>query len=197
MDINKALKKQRKSYKRFLHFMGFIFLLLPSAMLISHKENLFFLLFLLFIEFLIFIAVVRRTNIEKLEYKIVRYKICIVWGFFWRNVVIPFDKVVYVHTVNVQDDFHIVLMTNSKLRSKEIKPIGKTFMTRYPYLQMVYLKLKRKNPEEKFYYIVIKAGGFYKYQLLNEIYKTCVLAKYSDDAIAKIGEFTSNLAKDS
>jgi len=44
-------------------------------------------------------------------------------------------------------------------------------------------------PEENFFYFIINHGGFKKYVLLDDLYKSCEQALFSDDAIEKIKEY--------
>ncbi len=60
MDIDKVLKKQRKSYKRFMLSMGFIFIILPIVLLIAKQINIFFIIYLCVIESLILFSVLMR-----------------------------------------------------------------------------------------------------------------------------------------
>ncbi|WP_242946917.1 hypothetical protein [Clostridium haemolyticum] len=70
MKINKAIRKQKKSYKRFMLTMSFIFLLLPSVLYFSHEFYTFIIAYLVFIEVLIIIVMFIRLDKEYLKYKI-------------------------------------------------------------------------------------------------------------------------------
>ena len=66
MNINKAIKKQNSSYKRFVLIMGFIFLSL--GLVISGAFNLFFIAYLAIIEVLIIIILVKKDG-KSLSYE--------------------------------------------------------------------------------------------------------------------------------
>ncbi|MBM6859454.1 hypothetical protein H9X78_02940 [Clostridium saudiense] len=59
-------------------------------------------------------------------------------------------------------------------------------MQRYPEANHEYLKLRRLNPEETYYFQVIRKGALNKYILLEVIYKNCVKAIYTSSAIDNI-----------
>jgi hypothetical protein len=49
-----------------------------------------------------------------------------------------------------------------------------------------YIKIKKLNPENMFYFLTIRKGSLVKYNLLDTIFKNCVKATYTLDAIENI-----------
>ena len=66
------------------------------------------------------------------------------------------------------------------------------FLKKYPYAAQMYNNIKISDPEQTYFYFIINNGGFRKYNLLDELYKSCVGAIFSDDAIEKIKEYREN-----
>lgn len=187
MNIDKAIRKQKKSYRMFMLSMGFIFLALPLLLFLTGMdEKLFLVAYMLIIELLVIMAMFIRTNFEKLEFQYSNNKLKILIGIIKKEYLIFCDKVALVHTENREDDFYIIIVTTVKFRNKRIRLIGKDFLKRYPYAANEYIKLKKKDPEKFFYYIVIKKGGMKKFLLLDTLYKSCVKATFTEDAIENI-----------
>ena len=187
MNIDKAIRKQRKSYKIFMLTMSFIFLILPTALFATElHKNLFLLFYMAIIELLVAMSMFIRANHERLEFEYGNNKLKISVGLIRKNYIIFCDKIALVHTEDKEDDFSIIIVTTLKFRNKKIRLISKEFLKRYPYAGNEYLKLKKKEPEKPFYYIVIKKGGLKKYLLLNTIYKNSVKAVFTDEAIENI-----------
>lgn len=191
MDINKAIRKQNKSYKRFMLSMCFIFFILPFALLIANKFDVFFLTYLAIIELLILTTIVITINAGYLKYDYDNYKIKIKQGLFKVEFNLVCNKVVLVHTEGDGTQFNIILLTTSRFRNKKIKLIDQEFLKNNSYVAHHYYKLKKQHPEEEYYYFIITKGGFIKYKLLDTIYKSCVSAVYTEEAIEKIKEFRS------
>lgn len=189
MDINKAIRKQNKSYKRFMLSMCFIFFILPFALLIANRFDLFFLAYLAIIELLILITIIITINAGYLKYDYDNYKLKVKQGLFKVEYNIVCSKVVLVHTEGSGAQFNIILLTTSRFRNKKIKPIDQDFLKNNSYVAHNYYKLKKQHPEEEYYYINITKGGFIKFRLLDTIYKSCVSSIYTEDAIEKIKEY--------
>lgn len=189
MDINKAIRKQKKSYKRFMLSMCFIFFILPFVLLIANKFDVFFLSYLAIIELLILITIIITINSGYLKYDYDNYRIKVKQGFFKAEFNIVCNKVVLVHTEGDEALFSIILLTTSRFRNKKIKPIDQQFLKNNSYVAHNYYKLKKQHPEEEYYYVFITKGGYVKYKLLDTIYKSCVSAVYTEDAIEKIKEY--------
>ena len=72
MDIYKALKKEKKSIKRFYILMITLAIFLPTALWLTSIINNFFIIYLLVLECLILLAILKKWDSTKLEFK---YKI--------------------------------------------------------------------------------------------------------------------------
>lgn len=167
--------------------MSFIFLILPTVLFATElHKNLFLLFYMAIIELLVAMSMFIRANQERLEFEYGNNKLKISVGLIRKNYIIFCDKIALVHTEDKEDDFSIIIVTTLKFRNKKIRLISKEFLKRYPYAGNEYLKLKKKEPEKPFYYIVIKKGGLKKYLLLNTIYKNSVKAMFTDEAIENI-----------
>lgn len=189
MNINKAIRKQKKTYKRFMLSMCFIFVLLPIILIVSKIINTFFIIYLVCIELLITFGMLLRFNEEYMDFKQEGYKISIWCGIAKLKFIIICEKVALIHTRDQGRNLEIIIITKSRFRNKKIHPIDISFLKKYPYVAQMYNKIKIQNPEENYFYFIIKHGGFRKYILLNDLYKSCVQAVFSDDAIEKIKEY--------
>lgn len=191
MDINKAIKKQKKSHRNFMLFMCTIFISLPIFLILSNKLQTFFIVYLSILETLIIIAIFIKINNEKLSFQCDGYKFKIKQGIFDEEYSIICDKVFLVH---VEDNwvFDIIIISDSKFRNKNFRRVSKEFIKKHNKITGDYERLKRQNPEKDFYYIIIKKGMYYKYELLNLIFKTCVHAFYTEQSIEKIKEYRNN-----
>lgn len=187
MDINKAIRKQKKSYKRFMLSMSFIAILFPLILfLIGLNENLFFVIYLIVLEFLIALAMFSKVNHQKLSFESWTNKIKISVGLIRKKYLIFCDRVVLVHTEKDKEEMSIIIVTTLKVRNKKIRPVEEDFYKKYPSATNDYLKIKNKEPSYTYYYIVIKKGGFKKYLLLDLIYRNCVKATYTENAIENL-----------
>ncbi|MBU3189020.1 hypothetical protein K9O30_09105 [Clostridium bowmanii] len=192
MNINKAIRKQKKTYKGFMLSMCFIFVLLPVMLMVSKIINIFLIMYLICNELLIAFVVFLRFNEEYIDIKCEGYKISIWCGIAKIKFIIICKKVVFVHTQDNGKDLKIITITKSKFRNKKIQPIDLNFCKKYPYVEQMYNKIKIENPEENYFYFIITQGGFKKYILLDDLYKSCVEAIFSDDAIEMIKEYREN-----
>ncbi|QAT38971.1 hypothetical protein [Clostridium sp. JN-9] len=197
MNINKAIRKQKRSYKRFMLSMCFIFLLLPIVLLVLKSFKIFYIVYLIIIQLLILAAMLIRSNNETLKFEYNNYRLKINQGKMRQELNILCEKVVYVHTESIEDeeDFNIYLICSSKFRSKRLFPISLNFLKNHPYISYYYSKIKKQYPEKQYYYTVIKSGRLIKYALLDAIYKSCVYAEYSEDAIEKIKRYREDSYK--
>lgn len=187
MYIDKAIKKQKKQYKNFMLVMCFIFLMLPIILFLTGlNKNLFLDTYLIFIELIIMLSIFVRFNIEKLEFTCSNNKLKIIQGISKRTHILLCDKVDLVHTENFNEDIKIIIVISGRFRNKKIRPIGIDFLRKYPNLSYEYLKIKKRNPEIIYYYIVVKKGALKKYSLLDTIYRNCVKAVYTEDSIENI-----------
>lgn len=198
MNIDKAIRKQKKSYKRFLLSMCFIFLALPIALIFSKKIYMFYIIYLAVVESLILISIFIRVSNESLRFKNDGYKLKISLGINNKKINVINEKVLLVHVENILSsngevvDFKIILITGSKFRSDRMIPININFLKRHSYIAHHYNRIKIKYPENNYYYTIIKRGGLNKYPLLDVIYKTCVHAHFTEETIEKIKFYREN-----
>ncbi|WP_125153342.1 hypothetical protein [Clostridium rectalis] len=202
MNINKAIKKQKKSYKRFMLLMSFIFFILPIILIISNNINIFYILYLIIIECLVIIAIMVKKNNEALNFQCDNYKLKITSGLKKDKLNIICSKVEFVHVENIirksdkEKDFIIILIACSTFRSKRMIPMNYKFLKNHPYVAFHYNKMKILNPENKYAFSIIKKGKNYKYELLDCIYKSCVYATFTEEAIEKIKDYRACLIRE-
>lgn len=201
MNIDKAVRKQKKSYRTFMLSMSFIFFALPILLFLSKKYNIFYVIYLVIIEILIFLASIIRTSNELLSFEYNKYKLVIKIGLKRSKINIICDKIVLVDVENYisknseLEDFKIIILSTSKFRSNKMFPVKLEFLKRYSYIAYEYNKLKMLHPEWNVYYTVIKRGGIKKYLLLNYIYKSCVYAHFTERAIDRIKYYRDSSEK--
>lgn len=188
MNINKAIRKQKKSFKRFWLSMSFIFLLLPISVVITNKYSFFIIIYLVVIEFLIVLSILVHIHRETLKYEY-RNKLKIQNGLWGGKYNIICDKVMFVHTMNNKKDMKIVLILKSRMRNENIKMIDSKFLQKYTLEKGYNIGSRVDNLQKKYYYLIINKGGYCKYELLNFIYRYCVKAYFTDEAIEKIKEY--------
>lgn len=186
MYIDKALKKQDKLKKLFYITMIFLSIFLPMMVYLANIKSKFIYIYLLILEILIFLSVLSKINYYKLKFSCLNNKLKFKSGLFSKENILICDKIAIVHTSNTKEEMEIIIVTNMKFRNKALKPINKSFLQRNPEVSHEYLRLKRLNPEEVYYFQVIKKGALNKYILLEVIYKNCVKAVYTNSAIDNI-----------
>ncbi|ERI93470.1 hypothetical protein HMPREF1982_01668 [Clostridiales bacterium oral taxon 876 str. F0540] len=189
MDINKAIRKQEKSHKRFLLFLGFIFFAMPLVLFLANKFSIFFMLYLAIIEILILSAIIASLSSNYLKYSCDGYKLKIKVRRFKEEFNIICDKVIFVHTEGSGPQLSIVMILSSRFRNKKINEIDMAFLNKHIYVSHYYYKIKKHQPEDSFFYIVINKGGYHKYKLLDMIYRSCVKAQYSSEAVENIKQY--------
>ncbi|HHD2743382.1 TPA: hypothetical protein ACOTGS_001197, partial [Clostridium perfringens] len=97
------------------------------------------------------------------------------------------DRVGLVHTENELEDMKIIIVfTNKGRKGKFGKQVGEYFCKVHPGLSKDYNKMIKLNKETQWYYIIIKRGALKKFKLLDDIYKNCVTATYTNDSIENI-----------
>lgn len=188
MDIDKVLKKQRKSYKRFMLSMGFIFIILPIILLMTKQINIFFIIYLCVIEGLILISVMIRYNEEYLRFEVYEDKIIIAILGGRIKYKIHYNKVSIIHTIPQERYFDILIITKSKFRNKRLRLVTNKVLERFQGIGKYYSKVKMPN-EGDYYYFMIKRGGVKKYMLLDLLFKYCVSAVFTENAIIHIKEY--------
>ncbi len=188
MDIDKVLKKQRKSYKRFMLSMGFIFIILPVVLLITKQINIFFISYLCVIESLILISVLARYNEEYLKFEVYEDKILIAILGGRIKYKIHYSKVAIIHTIPQERYFDILIITKSKFRNKRMRIVTNKVLEKFPGIGKHYVKVKMPNDGD-YYYFILKRGGIKKYMLLDLLFKYCVSAIFTENAIKHIKEY--------
>lgn len=188
MDIDKVLKKQKKSYKRFMLSMGFIFIVLPTVLFITRQINIFFIIYLGIVEGLIFVSVVIRYNEEYLKFEVYEDKMVIAILGGRIKYKIHCNKVVIIHTIPQEKYFDILIITKSKFRNKRLRIVTNKVLDRFPDIGKHYTKVKMPNDGD-YYYFVVKRGGIKKYMLLDLIFKYCVSAVFTENSITHIKEY--------
>ncbi len=186
MKILKALKKEKKQEKHFFIFMIILFLILPLIAFLSQVESIFLWFYLGVLEFLIVIACINKLNYHYLRFSCSNNILKFKSGLFFKESVILCDKVAVVHTDKDKEEMDIILISTVRFRNRYLKPVSKGFLKKYPEALEEYIKAKKINPEESYYFQVIRRGALKKYMLLDVIYKNCVRASYTSSAIGNI-----------
>lgn len=186
MYIDKALKRQSKLKKLFYSTMIFLSIFLPMMAYLANMRSKFIYIYLLILEILILLSILNKVNFYKLKFSCLNNRLKFRSGLFGKENILTCDKIAIVHTNNIKEDIEIIIVTTVRFRNKSLKPVNKSFLQRYPEANHEYLKLKRLNPEENYYFQVIRRGALDKYILLETIYKNCVKAIYTSSAIDNI-----------
>jgi hypothetical protein len=160
MNIDKAIRKRKKSYKRFMLSMSFIFFILPIAFILSGKFYLFYIIYLIIIEILIFLVSIIKMSNESLKFYCDGYKLKIIFGIKRDSIKIICEKVILVHVEKYEnqnknkikdiDDFKIIILATSKFRNNRMIAVDLNFLKRYPYVADHYINLKSIYPEKNF-----------------------------------------------
>ena len=186
MNINKAVKREKKHFRFFVCFMLFLAVMLPLALAITNLFSIFYISFLLLIELLICSTVIMKLNGYKIKFRCINNRLIFKTGIMSKDSLIICDKVELVHTKNCDYDLEIVIITNVKFRNKRLREVDNSLFKKYPHIRKYYRKLQDKNPDKKYFFQVVKRGGLKKYLLLDVIYRNCVKAIYTDESIQNI-----------
>lgn len=186
MDIFKALKKEKKSIKRFYIYMIILAIFLPTTLWLTGIMTKFYIIYVLVLELLIILAVLKKRDYTKIDYMYKNNRLKFKSGLFSQTNTILCDTIFIVHTDGMEDYMKIILVSNTKLRNKRMRPISKGFLKKYPEVTKLYKKLKKLEPDEKYYFQIVKKGGLRKYLFLDEIFKYCVKADYTEECIQNI-----------
>lgn len=186
MDIYKALKYEKKHLKRFYIVMIILEIIMPLAVYLTDLTTLFYISYLLFMELLIAITIINKINYTRLKFFYSNNRLKFRSGLFSKDSLIICDKVLLVHTENMEENMEIILITSVNFKNKGLKLIGKGFLKRYYSISNEYLKIKEANPQNLYYCQIIKRGGLKKYMLLDTIYRNCVKAGYTEECIQNI-----------
>lgn len=186
MNIDKAIKKQEKAYRRFNIFMVCLFILFPVLVFGFKLKNIYVYSYLIVLEIAIILCLIISKEKMTLKYTCKNNFLKIKISIFIKSIKILCDKIVLVHTEKKGDDIEIIVVTTTKVGKRAFKLIGKSVLKSYPVLATEYEKIQRMNKDTNFYYMVIKNGGFNKFALLDDMYKSCVKAKFTGDTIENI-----------
>lgn len=198
MNIDKAIRKQKRYYKIFMLSIGLIFFMLPGYLLLTSKFYTFYITYLIVLEALIFLAAIIRVDNASLNFKHDGYKLKVNVGIKGGSINIICDKIVLVHVENYEQknadegEFRIIILSTSKFRSDRMILVHKGFLKRHAYVAREYNKLKILRPEENFYYTIIRRGELNKYPFLDTVYKSCVYAYFTETSIEKIKYYRQN-----
>lgn len=184
MIFEKAFKRQRRYNKVFIIMMVFLAIFLPSITYLAYISNLSMLIFLSIIEVLIFIVIIMKFNSCNLKFYYKNNILKLKSGIFSGYTYIQCDKVLLVHTDRNNDEIEIIIITSRK--NKKTKVITRKFKNKYRDIEDEYMRLKRIDQNTIYYFQVIKYGELKKYMLLDNIYKSCVNAIYTEAAIENI-----------
>lgn len=186
MDIFKALKREKKSIKRFYIYMGMLAIFLPTTLWLTGITTKFYIIYVLVLELLIILAVLKKRDYTKIDYLYKNNRLKFKSGLFSQTNTILCDTILIVHTDGIEDYMKIILVSNTKLRNKRMRPISKGFLKKYPEVAKLYKKLRKLEPNEKYYFQIVKKGGLRKYLFLDEVFKYCVKADYTEECIQNI-----------
>lgn len=186
MDISKAIKKERNDYRKFKAIMIIIFVLLPIVTLFLGMTDLFYVIYLIILEVMIILSLMIRSNWERLEYSCSYNRFKYKAGLFSSEGLIFCDKVALVHTEKRGEEMNVIIVSSVNFKNKYFKLVDGNILKRYPDFAEEYLKVKKLNPENTYYYVFIRKGSLKKYMLLDTMFKNCVKAVFSSNAIENI-----------
>lgn len=189
MNINKAIKKQRNKYLRFVFLMSFIFMLFPCIVIYNKLYNYVIYIYVFILDFLILSAIFVRTNEETLFYRRKFGKFYIKRGVFKKSNSFNCEDLIFVHVEGEKENIKLILIVRSKRNNRSLKSITKKFIKTYPYAGNYYYNLFKEKPNYKYYSIIVNSGKYKKYLLLNKLYGSCFNAFYSEEAIKYIKEY--------
>ena len=186
MNIEKALKREKKQIKRFYIIMIILEIIMPLAVYLTGLTTFFYLSYLLFMELLIVAVIINKINYTRLKFFYSNNRLKFRSGIFSKESLIFCDKVILVHTEKMEENMDIILITSVNFKNRGLKIITNSFLKKYSLISKEYLKIKNANPETLYFYQIIKRGGLKKYILLDTIYKNCVKAEYTNEGIQNI-----------
>lgn len=186
MDINKAIRKQNRSFKIFMLTICFIFFMNPIILYLSQIRNIILIIILGIIEILIITVASVAINNQRLDYHIKNDYIIIKSGFIKREKAIVFlESVCGIHVYKSNDDIKIIIFTTRKIPLKSCKALGEVKFKKNKDLYNLVDRMVRKN-KEKIYFYTVRTGGYKKYLLLEYLYKNCIHSIVSSSAIEEI-----------
>lgn len=186
MDIYKALKKENKSAKRFYIYMGILAIFLPMTLWLTGIMTRFYIIYLIILEVLIFLAILKKIDNNKIEFFYKNNKLRFKIGLFSQSNTILCDRITIVHTDGIEDYMKIIIVTDTKLRNRRMRPVTEGFLNRYKDVAEEYKKVRILNKDSKYYFQIIKKGGLKKYPFLDEIFKYSPKAHFTKDCIQNV-----------
>lgn len=186
MYIDKALKKQNSASKRFISVMIFIFILLPIVVFAVGANNKVTIPILIGLDILVLICIFVMIDRISLNYTCDNGILRIKQGVFGNYKKISCEKIKLIHTENKQGDMDLVIVTTTRVGNRQLRLVGRTFLNKYPMATKEYRKIKNKDQEKNYFYIVVKNGGYKKFKMLDDIYKSSVTATFTVDTIENI-----------
>lgn len=186
MYIDKALKKQNTSYKRFNIVMIFMFILLPLVVFGLGMNKGIVNSVLTVLEVAIIVCIVIMKDKISLKYTCENNTLRLKQGLFKSYHRISCDKMKLIHTENKIGDIDLVIVTTSRIGNRQLRLVGRSFLNKYPMAAKEYKKLKKIDPDKNYFYVVVKNGGYKKYAMLDAIYRNSVTAIYTPDTIENI-----------
>lgn len=189
MSRNKAIKKHKKSFHRFLLLMSFIFFVLLLFLQVFEVHNIYIVLYFILIELIIVTAVLLRVDSEYLSFQNENYKIIIKNRIISEKINLQCDKVLLVHAFLDEKDWSILIITKTKSRDKNFRLINNSFFQKYPEVDKFYNEIIHQQSDGPLYYLIIKNPSIKKYELLDLIYKNCVSGVFTVKAIDQISKY--------
>ncbi|MEY8762647.1 MULTISPECIES: hypothetical protein [Clostridium] len=198
MNIDKAIRKQKRSHRILMLSTGLIFFMLPGYFILTGKFYTFYTTYLIILEILIFLAIIVKVDNASLSFTYDGYRLKVNIGIKNSRLNIICDKIVFVHVEDYvqkntgRSEFKIIFISISKFRNDRMIPVHREFLKRHAYVAHEYAKLKIIYPKEEFYYTIIKRGELNKYPFLDTVYKSCVYANFTKESIEKIKFYRNN-----
>ncbi|MFX0548303.1 hypothetical protein ACOAKC_03120 [Hathewaya histolytica] len=189
MNTNKAIKKQRNKYFRFVFLMSFIFILFPCIVIYRKLYNYIVFIYIVVLDLLILISILKRTEEEWLFYTQKISKFYIKNGIFKRVYSFKCEEARFVHVDGKEENLKLFLIIQSKRKNKTLKVITKKFIKQYPYAGSYYYNLFKRKPDYNYYYVIVDKGKYRKHLLLDKLYSSCFNAFYSEEAVKYIKEY--------
>ncbi|MGL4763395.1 MAG: hypothetical protein ACRC6T_06325 [Sarcina sp.] len=186
MYIDKALKKQAAGYKRFNSVMIFMFILLPIVVFGLGMNKGVVNVFLIILEIAIIICMIVMKDRVSINYTCENNTLRLKQGIFKSYRKISCDKIKLIHTDNRNGDIDLVIVTTTRIGNRQLRLVGRSFLSKYPMAAKEYKKLKKINQDKNYFYLVIKNGGYKKFIMLDAIYKNSVTATFTEDTIENI-----------
>lgn len=186
MKLNKEIKKENNNNKIFFVLMTFLLICLPFINYLFQRNSSLLIIYLFLLEGLILFSIGSKINSIYMKYELRSNIIKIKDGLIKEDSLIYCDKVKLIDTINRGSNIEIIVISTYRFRNKYLKPIDFRFLKKYYEINDFYNKYKKLYPDEVYYYQIIKNGNLKKYNLLNDIFKSCVKAEYTKSSIENI-----------